>query len=94
MCVCAYLFVGQPVLRTRNKRVMVELRHGRASSKGPRSVMEDLLIAIPDLTERVTRAKGTGEDQTELPEPSAYFGVSGRIDYLFIFSLLKKRMPN
>jgi len=66
--------VAKPLLK-KKPVTMMELRHGRASSQGPRSVMEDLLVTVPDLTERVSNAKGDGEDQMELPEPSAYFGV-------------------
>ena len=72
--------------------MVVELRHGLASSQGPRSYMEDLTIVISDLGERLRSSKKgtTGNDNapgggdvdasedngTALPSPSAYYGVS------------------
>ena len=55
---------------------MVELRHGLATSQGPRSYQEDLTVVIPDLTERLSRAKKTDDELANLPSPSAYYGVS------------------
>jgi len=54
---------------------MVELRHGLATSQGPRSYQEDLTVVIPDLTERLSRAKKTDDELANLPSPSAYYGV-------------------
>ena len=54
---------------------MVVLRHGSATSSGPRSYNEDLTAAEPDLSERLESIKSK-EELDNLPSPSAYYGVS------------------
>ena len=72
--------------------MVVELRHGVSSSQGPRSYQEDLTIVVPDLRASLKSrpadepsttkhaddaSRGDVVDLSNLPSPSAYYGVSG-----------------
>ena len=73
--------------------MVVELRYGVSSSQGPRSYQEDLTIVVPDLRASLKSrpadepsttkhadddaSRGDVVDLSNLPSPSAYYGVSG-----------------
>ena len=83
---------GRDRKRAQEAKMVVELRHGVSSSQGPRSYQEDLTIVVPDLraslksrpadepsTTKHTDDASRGDvvDLSNLPSPSAYYGVSG-----------------
>ena len=83
---------GRDRKRAQEAKMVVELRHGVSSSQGPRSYQEDLTIVVPDLRASLKSrpadepsttkhdddaSRGDVVDLSNLPSPSAYYGVSG-----------------